>query len=382
MNIGIALPTLVDGDAVGNDVFGMARALRKQGHDVQFFAWTSRVSEPVRPPDDLGKTLQNPDDVLIYHHSIGCEWAVRAVEKLPCKKIVKYHNVTPPAFFKHLNKEVAKGCEQGLREVPRLAKSNAHLWADSDFNAQDLRNTKARRTVEVLAPFHQADQLFGTEPDHFSVAGLDDWGTNILLVGRLVPNKNIPLAVRAFAEYRAKFNPYARLVVVGDRAVPEHAAEVDAVIEECGVAGSIIITGKVTTAQLKALYLTADVLLVTSLHEGFCVPLVEAMGLMTPIVAVPNAAIPGTGGDAALYADATPESLATKLNDLLTQPALRETQLTHAQTRYETHFSNAAIERRFLQLFGEATERRTGDVSRLGHLLTLTQATNVAGSPK
>jgi len=353
VRIGIALPTLADGDAVGNDVFGMTKVLRKAGHDVQFFAWQSRVAEPVKTPEDLPRTLNRADDVLIYHHSIGCDWAVKAVEKFPGRAIVKYHNVTPPAFFKSLNKEIAKGCEQGLREVTRLAKSNAVVWADSEFNALDFRQAVPGRSVEVLPPFHHAEQLFKVEPDYRAVQGLDDWATNILLVGRLVPNKNIPLAVRAFAEFRRRYESRARLIVVGDRPVPEHAAEVDAVLAETGQANHVIITGKVTVPQLKALYLIADCLLVTSLHEGFCVPLIEAMGLMLPIVAVPNAAIPFTGGDAVFYTSADPATIAAVLQSTITGP---DSLLAKGRGRYREHFSEAALSARFETLFAEAVK--------------------------
>ena len=351
MTIGIALPTLNDGDAVGNDVLGMARALRRRGQDVLLFAWNGQVAEPVRTPEELPQCLTRPDDVLIYHHSIGCEWAVRAVETLPGRKVVKYHNVTPPHFFAEFNKGVARGCEQGLRELKRLARSDATLWADSEFNAADLVKAGARRPVEVIPPFHQTDLLLGVEPDRGAVGGLDDWATNILLVGRLVPNKNIPLAVRAVAEYARRYDPRTRLVIVGDRPVPECAAEIDAVIRAAGSAGQVIVTGKVTVAQLKALYLTSDALLVTSLHEGFCVPLVEAMGLLTPVVAVPNAAVPGTGGDAVLYADPTPEAIAARLHEVIADPAVKQAQLARGRHRYAEHFDTAAIERRFLALF-------------------------------
>jgi glycosyltransferase involved in cell wall biosynthesis len=141
--------------------------------------------------------------------------------------------------------------------------------------------------------------------------------------------------------------------VVGDRPVPEHAAEVERVIDEHGVGGATLVTGKVTVGQLKALYLTADVLLVTSLHEGFCVPLVEAMGLRLPVVAVPTAAVPYTGGDAARYADADPSALAERICEVLADPAEREGQVARGWGRYESRFTNAAIEERFLGLFDE-----------------------------
>jgi glycosyltransferase involved in cell wall biosynthesis len=353
MRIGIALPTLVDGDAVGNDVLGMARALRARGHDVLFFAWVSKIDEPVKTPDELPRLLDKPDDVLIYHHSIGCEWAVKAVETLPCRTAVKYHNVTPPKFFERSNPEVAKGCADGIRQVARLARTKAHIWADSQFNAQDVWAVDASRKVSELPPFHHAEQLIRTEPDFRAVSGLDDWSTNLLVVGRVAPNKNVPLAVRTLAEYRRRYDPRTRLVVVGDRPIPDHAREVDQLARDLGQDGHTLVTGKVTVAQLKALYLTADALLVTSLHEGFCVPLVEAMGLRLPVVAVPTAAVPFTGGDAATYADPDPAAVADALAAVLGDPATKEQQVARGWDRFADKFTTTAIGAWFDALFDE-----------------------------
>lgn len=351
MRVGIALPTLSDGDAVGNDVFGMARALRRRGADVQYFAWTSHTVEPVKLPADLPKYLADPDDVLIYHHSIGCEWGVRAVETLRCKVAVKYHNITPPEFFRSTNPEIAAECERGVKQVARIARTRAHVWADSAFNAADVLAASPRRVVDELPPFHHAEQLIGLDPDRRAVTGLDDWATTILVVGRLVANKDIPLAVRTLAAYRAKYDKRARLVVVGGRPVPAHSAAVDAAIEETGQGGSVLVTGKVTTAQLKALYLTADALLVTSKHEGFCVPLIEAMGLRLPAVAVPVAAVPATGGDAARYAPADPDALAAELHAVTSDPAGREAQVQRGRDRFTERYTTAAIGAKFEALF-------------------------------
>ncbi|MCZ2341959.1 MAG: glycosyltransferase [Bacteroidales bacterium] len=354
MRIGIALPTLASGDAVGHDVLGMTHVLRKKGYDVEFFAWTNATEEPVHLLDEIPKILKSQDDVLIYHHSIGCEPAVKAMERLPCRrKAVKYHNITPPEFFAKTNPKVAQGCTEGLQQIPRLAKVAKAVWADSAYNAQDFTARDSTLRVSELPPFHQADELFAIEPDYRAVAGLDDWNTNILLVGRVVPNKDVLLAVRAFAEYRRKYNPRARFVVAGGWPLPDHANEVLKLIRTLGQEGHAIVTGGVSVAQLKALYLTADVLLVTSKHEGFCVPLVEAMGLRLPVVAVPNAAVPFTAGEAARYADPDPVMIAAEVDAVLTDPVAREAQILAGWTRYETQFTNASIERRFEKLFEE-----------------------------
>ncbi len=353
MKAGIVIPTLYHGDAVGNDAVGMADRLRRRGLEVVFFNNGTPSPEQVIHIDEMPAVLTSPDDVVIYHHSIGFEPGVRAIEQTVCRrKAVKYHNVTPPEFFRD-NKEVAKGCQDGIDQIARLADTDATIWTDSAYNGEHVQQFRPGRAFRELPPFHHADQLLALDPDHRAVSGLDDWATTILCVGRVVPNKNLPLAVAAFAEYRTKFNPHARLVLAGDQPVPYHAAAVRACIEESGQAGHVFVTGKVSNAQLKALYLTADVLLVTSLHEGFCVPLIEAMGLRVPVVAVPTAAVPYTGGDAAKYAEADAAALAGQIDAVLTDDVERERQTHRGWERYDERFCTAAIERRFEGLVDE-----------------------------
>ena len=354
MKVGIVIPTLADGDAVGNDALGMAKHIRGRGIDVEFFVTRSHIAEATRLMHNFHKVMRSPDDMLIYHHSIGYEPGVKAIESAPCRrKAVKYHNVTPPKFFKGLNDEVAQACEESIAQVGRLAKSNAVLWADSVYNGEHIQEFRPGRAFHELPPFHHADQLLTLEPDYRAASGLDDWTTNLLLIGRVVPNKNIPLALEAFAEYRRRFNPCSRLVIVGDQPVPNHAAEVHDAIAKHKLDGHVLITGKVSVPQLKALYLTADVLLVTSLHEGFCVPLIEAMGLRVPVVAVPNAAVGYTGGDAAFYAEGNAVALAERLDAVLTDPETRERHLRTGWKRYQEKFTNDTIERKFAKLFDD-----------------------------
>ncbi len=349
MRIGIATPTLAAGDAVGNDALGMGAALRAAGYDVDYFAKYTALPG-VRPLEDLPRVLRDPGDAFIYHHSIDCDAGVRAVRELPCRrKVVKYHNVTPPGYYAKYNADVVAGCETGLKQVAALAATGCAVWADSAFNARDFRAVAPGRAVEELPPFHQTDLLAAAEPDAHAVAGLDGWGTLVLCVGRLAPNKNLLLAVDAFADYRSRFDPDARLALVG-RPFPGYYEEVTARVEARGLGGSVMVPGPVTTAQLKALYLLADALLVTSDHEGFCVPLVEAMSLRTPVVAVPNAAVPDTAGDAARYAGTAGE-LAEALNAVIADRGERERQVARGVARYGEKFTTAAIARRCVELF-------------------------------
>lgn len=351
MAVALVTPVLNDGDAVGNDILGMARALRAAGYEVRFYAEKARVNEDVYPLADLLTAHRSSLTALVYHHSIRCDAAVRAVEAATCPVAVKYHNVTPPRFFAGVNADAVKGAEVGRQQAARLAKTRAAVWVDSAFNGRELAADVPGARCDELPPFHQADALLAAAPDPDSVGGLDDWATTILCVGRVAPNKNLLLAVDAFAAYRERYDRRARLLVVGEHVFPHYSAAVAHRIREHDLDGHVVATGRVSTGQLKALYLSADALLVTSEHEGFCVPLVEAMGLGVPVVAVPQTAVPDTAGDAARYADADPAALAARLHEVVADGAARERQLLAGRRRYAERFTTPAIERRFRQLF-------------------------------
>jgi glycosyltransferase involved in cell wall biosynthesis len=354
MNAVIVTPALTRGDAISNDIFGMKQVLEEDGYSVTLSVRWVTDDIPIVPLNRIKGLLKSPDDLLIYHHSIGCEEAVRLFESVRCRRIVKYHNVTPPEYFRSINREVARGCAEGERQVQRLIHPDVPIWADSRFNGLDMQKRKPDHPFEVLAPFNQVHELLAAEPDYSGLQLFDDWQTNILVVGRVVPNKNVLLAVESFAEYHNRYDSYSRLILVGDLAQNVYCDEVIDRIRELGVADSVIITGKVTVHQLKAFFLTAQMLLTTSSHEGFCVPLIEAMGLRVPVVTVPNGAIPDTGGDVLWYAKENPISIAESMNQLRLNESLREERLSLGWDRYSNHFRNEAITEEFRRLLSNA----------------------------
>lgn len=348
MTIALATAVLNDGDAIGHDVRGMAAVLRADGHDVALFAEKARVDEEVLPLDELAAFLRDDGNAVIYHHSQACD-AARTIERHRRQAVVKFHNVTPPRFFAGLDAAAVRSCEAGRRQAIQLARAGVPFWADSAFNARDLAADVPGFRADELPPFHQAETLLDTPPDGGSLPGLDDWATTLLCVGRVAPNKNLELAVETLAAAK-RHDPAARLIVAGGHVYADYTARVTRRAEELGVADALVVTGHVTAAQLKALYLASDLLLVTSDHEGFCVPLVEAMALGVPIVGVPRTAVPDTGGDAVRYADDAP-ALATAIREMIDDAATRERHLRAGRRRYRERFSPAAIADRFRELF-------------------------------
>ena len=88
-------------------------------------------------------------------------------------------------------------------------------------------------------------------------------------------------------------------------------------IKECGVE-NVIFPGHIAFRTILAYYKIADLFLCMSEHEGFCVPLVEAMFFETPIVAYASTAIPGTlGGSGVLVESKEPERVAEKIHQVI-----------------------------------------------------------------
>jgi glycosyltransferase involved in cell wall biosynthesis len=350
MTIAIMTPTLAPGDGVGNDVLGMADALTRDGRKPFLSAIRTFGSLPSVPVSRLSELLQDPDDLFIYHHSIECAEGLELLETLPCRKVVKYHNITPPHFYQSMTPATARLCEAGLRQLERITQLNVPIWADSPFNARELKRSAPERDVSVLPPFNQVEQLLACDPDMASVVPFDDWRTNLLLVGRVVPNKNVLLAVDGFAEY-LKVDATARLIIVGDFGKTTYCRAVMNRIKELQIERHVVITGKVTIEQLKALYLIAQALLVTSSHEGFCLPLVEAMALRVPIVATRSTAIPDTAGEAAWYVKSESASeLAGLIETMLANYTRREFTLNAGYERFRDQFRNVVIARQFQEM--------------------------------
>lgn len=367
MTIAIMTPTLAPGDGVGNDVLGMADALARDGRKPILSAIRTFGSLPSVPVARLSELLQDADDMLVYHHSIECAEGLHLLESLPCRKVVKYHNITPPHFYQSMAPATARLCEAGLRQLERITQLDVPIWADSPFNARELHRAAPERSVSVLPPFNQVEQLMGCDPDMASVTPYDDWRTNLLLVGRVVPNKNVLLAVDGFAEY-LQGDSTARLIIVGDFGASTYCRAVMNRIKELQIERNVVITGKVTIEQLKALYLISQALLVTSSHEGFCLPLVEAMALRVPVVATRSTAIPDTAGDAAWYmASESARALAQALEELRNDANRSEQLLNAGWQRYRAQFQNDVVGRDFLAMVGSLPTGTVGAASGQEH---------------
>ncbi len=348
------VPSLNRGDAVGNEVLAIDGLLKASGvnsgvYVLNYSVKTSEFCEEYTKLPELG-----PDDVIIYHFAIGCRLLTDRLKSLACKKVMIYHNITPGDFFKEYNEDLVELVDSGRRELADLKNVFDYCMADSEYNKEELQELGYRQRIDVLpllVPFDDYDQ--GMDVSMLEKYAGDGW-TNLLFVGRIAPNKKQEDVIRAYAYYKYHYNPKSRLILVGNSAGMElyYHRLVD-YVAEMGVE-DVIFTQHIGFDAILSFYNLADVFLCMSEHEGFCVPLIEAMYFDLPIVAYKSSAIPWVlGGSGVLVEEKNPLEIAGKINQLVCDKEIRNAVIAGQRKRLEdfSYDKTSALFMQYMQSF-------------------------------
>ena len=343
------LAGFADGDAISCEARELRDILRRQGVASDIYVPASRIGAGVRDEcRPLQAYVSRPCDTVVYHMSTHSDAAAAFVESR-ARRVLRYHNITPAVFFDGFDDRVAKELRAARAALPGLAALADSVLAVSDYNAAELRTLGIDR-VEVLPLLFSAEAL-AVEPDAVALRRFDAGLKNILFVGRMAPNKCVEELILAFAWYHGCIESRSRLILVGsDRSCPRYYAMLRMLAARLGLT-NVCFEGFVTESWLAACYEVADLFVCTSRHEGFCLPLVEAMARETPVIARDAGGMPEVLGDAGvLYDDASPPVLAELMARVLTEGALRDRVLA-AQARRLTQIRAQDLAARCRRLF-------------------------------
>jgi glycosyltransferase involved in cell wall biosynthesis len=249
---------------------------------------------------------------------------------------VYYHNITPPEFFDRWEPGAAESVRSARSQLRKLASSVRLAMANSSWSAGELRaeGYPEPAVVPVLVDFDDyaaaPDQTTTTRLRRAAARGGAQW----LFVGRVAPNKCQHDVIGAFAAYRAMHDPMARLTLVGGKTSALYHRALEQLGRELDLGDTLDLADSVTFPELLAHYRAASVFVCASEHEGFCVPLVEAMHFGVPVVAAATSAIPETAGDAALLVDdKDPVVMASAVHRVLTDTPLRDRLIAAGRAR-------------------------------------------------
>jgi glycosyltransferase involved in cell wall biosynthesis len=327
------------GDAVTNHVLAIHRLLGQWGAESHVYANTA---DAVHAADNEGEQryrrgfMSKRDDLLIYHYSVYNP-NHRLYLRTRNRRVFVYHNITPPEFFDPWHREIAEVCRRGRALLPELKGCDLAL-GDSDFNRRELVEAGfPEEKTSVLPILLSEEKMSRCDPDLLERLRGDD-SLKLLFVGRLVPNKKIEDLLDFFAYYRRVYNWRSRLFVVGSSWSVSYNRLLYERVRRLGLAGRVEFPGGaagVSDQALSSYFQGCDLFITMSEHEGFCVPLVEAMYHGLPAFAYACAAVPDTlGGSGALFYRKDWRMLGAALEEVRHDPALREGMVERQRRRY------------------------------------------------
>lgn len=356
------------GDAVTNAALGFQEVLQRVGHSGLFARYIDPRLDGKVFPLSVYEACAEPDDLLIYHVSIGEPEVLQFLLGRRQRLVIVYHNITPPEFFAELDPAFAGLLARGRAELEALRGRAELALAVSSYNAAELQRL-GFADVRVSPLPVDLSALQRLEPDPATMEALGRIEAPIALyVGQLLPHKRPDLLLQAHHVLTTYLVPDAQLVLLGParaeayhRALREFAAELNL--------QGVQFPGWVTDAQLAAYYANADVFVTMSEHEGFCVPLLEAMSFDVPVLARAFGAIPDTMGDAGLLLppDDDPMLIAEATAELLTSPALRSGLVECGRRRvaaFDVDVANATFLGHLLDMVGKELTRSTRATGR------------------
>ncbi|MDD6268607.1 MAG: glycosyltransferase [Oscillospiraceae bacterium] len=341
------MPTIAAGDAVSNDAIAIGKVLEKMGFKTGIFAENIDKRLPSGTASHISRMPRlTSADTVLYHLSVGSELNF-SLEKLKAKKGIIYHNITPSYFFRPYNGELTELLDAGRKGAAHLADKADFCMADSEYNKKELMDLGYKCDIAVRPVLIQFSDYSG-RPDPEVIKQYDSDGfVNFLFVGRVAPNKKHEDIIRTFNCYQKYCNPKSRLIFVGSWEGTELYYKRLLRYVQALELQNVIFTGHVSFAKMIAYYQIADIFLCMSEHEGFCVPLVEAMYFGVPIIAYDACAVPDTlGGAGFLLHDKDPLQAAMAADRILTDTVLRR-EIIGTQRKRQQDFAYNTVKKQF-----------------------------------
>ena len=290
------IPTLLPGDGTGNAARAMQHRIKEIGLDSLMFVQEDKVNMGY-PIFDQYKEFAKKDDILIYHLATS-SGIPSYLKKLGQPVVVYYQNLTPAKYFRPYDSSAAALQDRGMAELKMLGEVSVMGMAPSKFNLQDLSEggfPLVEQVPIILDPtdfMGKIDNMASKLLFDFTERGFSNW----LFVGRLVPNKAQEYLIMALAAHREIFGDTAVLHLVGRPSYKGYARALYELTVKLELEDRVNFVMGVSAAELASFYAMSDVFISASEHEGFCMPIVEALFHGLPVIAYDAAAVPETLG--------------------------------------------------------------------------------------
>jgi len=324
-------------DAVGNIVLSIRDILREAGYYSNIYAETIHPEMKNEAICHTKYSKENSNDILIYHHSFA-SYLIDYLLPLQQRIVLIYHNITPSHFFKGVDENIVAGSEHGRKQLTLLKEKVNVALCFSKYSEEELKQKGFSNTVVIPAIINLEKHDY---KKNISLINKFQFSTNIISVGRIAPHKKIEDILKVFAYYSQCINEKSNLFIIGkyDKSDPYYQWLQD-VINTLNLK-NINFLDDVPDEDLMSYYELADISIILSEHEGFCIPLVESMTKKVPILAYGAGAIPETLGDAGiLLQEKNYEEIAEMIHLIVNDQKIREKIVTAQNKRLQSLDSN------------------------------------------
>ena len=355
---------VVPHDAVGNDIEIMYEIIRAQGNQCEVYTELA-ASKKVTYIDEATalSRMQDKSTIVIYHHSVYWKKGFNLIKQAVCPVIIRYHNVTPPAFFHNLFPEAEWQCRFGQRQTKKLQKkfADSFFLSASEYDASDFHKIDAEHNC-VLYPFHRTEEWGEIESDEELKGRIHAENSfNLLFVGRTAPNKGHLAMLDVLKLYKEFYDDDIRLRIIGKMgATPLYDKMILRKIHAYGLDDNVEFVGEINDSVLATYYRESDVMLCMSEHEGFCVPILEAQYFGLPIVALDAAAVAQTMGENQLAMEKDPVRFAAALHRLKEDVATRELLIDAGKKNFDKRYTRKKMEEEFLAFLDKVKREGEG----------------------
>lgn len=335
------VPVFNDGDAVCDFSLLLKKQFDRLNVKNYIYSYQNNSQNNfIKPMSDFKYPASN--DIMILHMAAENEMA-DYMGFFGCKRVLVFQNVTPPEFFADYNEFALNSVKNGIAQVKALADSVDYSLTVSEFNKETMVKCGFKPDSISVVPIPFDESRYACDADSEFSRRFSDGKTNILFVGRVAPNKRHEDLIDSFIAYHNGCNRNSRLILAGrfgenDRyylMLKEKLADFD---------GEVVFTGYITQEQLVSLYRAADVFLCLSEHEGFCVPIIEAMYFDVPIIAYRSTAVTATLGEKCFLIDSKQPDNVSRCIDLLVKDKSERKQVIGNQRIQFENYSMSKFE--------------------------------------
>ncbi|MCB0332116.1 MAG: glycosyltransferase family 4 protein [Bdellovibrionales bacterium] len=339
--------TLSYGDAISSEVLALRHCFEKLGFESEVYAINVHPKLKGQAKDFESFPKDFCGEVLL-HYSLGSPLNDLYRNLTSAKRALIYHNLTPSHWFEGVNPRIVRDIQEGERELPELLGITDRILADSPFNASELQKLGFEAQVLELS----------VDPGRWNIeanSGIaqmvrSEGGIHLLHVGRLAPNKCIEDIIRTFYFLHHYIEENSRLWLVGiDIDTELYSFSLRHLVHQLGLEDAVSFVGCMADSEVRALYENASVYVCMSEHEGFCLPVIEAMHFGLPVVSFASSALPDTiGSGGVLVHEKRPAELAELLAHVARDATLRAHLISQGKKRvaelsFERFFDNVSL---------------------------------------